>query len=378
MERDRTKSEGLTSGTSQEWYKYPSGWGVTNRSIENYSTVNRCIDQVLVGNNGMLSISKRSSSFAPLNGMAQRSSKWYQTFSNYRPDNLGAFSPYCGHIPVPGVPDNNTAALRLLKITNPSRPIVDLPVFIAELKDLPDLVRREGGKLIKRIAKNNLKYQFGLRPLISDIQSMLDFEKHFDNRMAELSQLSQSGLRRKRRIFSGSATETDDSVAMFNICSFPVSYKLQYVAKTEVWGFVKYKPTGAFPRSPEGQRALAKRAVLGLTLDASTAWELMPWSWLIDYFSTIGDYLAASRNIVPCTVSTPLLMEHKRTECKATRVRPGSWTGAVSPDGSFTYETKTRRLHSVSNPINADLPVLSLRQMSILASLYVTRSRRYD
>lgn len=326
-------------------------------------------DVVAVGDGGDLTIIKQNRTGGH---RFTGSDKYNNSYSDYH---LGAArgpsTP--AHLTGFGSPTLSELASDLLAKTNPSRPVVDIPVFIGELGDLPDLVRKAGGSLLRRIAAGNLKYQFGIRPLVSDLTSMLNFADISAKRFKELKALQSSGLRRKKNLFSDS--KTDSGALSLNSGAFQPSISGAYTRVTSMnrWGFVKWFPTGDFPAGDPALQKLARRAVLGLTVDGSTAWELIPFSWLADYFSNVGSLLKANRNIVAASHSTPLIM----TRTKTTRtVVPGvqSWDTAF---GTYVETLETKERSQAIATLGAHLPVLSLRQMSILGSLVILRSGRY-
>lgn len=113
---------------------------------------------------------------------------------------------------------------------------------------------------------------------------------------------------------------------------------------------------------------LIHRSLYGLTVDASTLWEALPWSWMIDWASSVGDYFKANRNIVPATLMGVHIMRHTKTvhECDA------HISGTTTMEGiRVVKETKTRNPSFVAPA--AHFPFLSGNQMGILASLAVTR-----
>jgi hypothetical protein len=122
---------------------------------------------------------------------------------------------------------------------------------------------------------------------------------------------------------------------------------------------------------------MIQRALLGVTdniIDFSTVWEALPWSWLIDWGTTVGDYLKAKRNIIPAVLQDVRIMRHVRSEWTWSRV-----VYATNPEGSMSsgfrvLETKSR---SPSTPVapTAHFPFLSGKQVGILSSLAVTRMR---
>ncbi len=275
-----------------------------------------------------------------------------------------------------GSPSDGEVATFVIKKTNPSRPEVDLPIFIAELKDIPQLIKTGGDKLLRkkqflrRGAQANLEYQFGWKPFIDDLFTLFTFQDEVDNRVKELQALGSSGLRRTRDIGNYSATQ-EKTVAYQSLFAF-FGGPVQRVTTEAVKGHVKWYPSdNGWPNTPAAMRSLARRAALGWTLDASTAWELIPWSWLIDWCSNTGDYLQTFRNIVPAWHTPVEVMRHKVSMLTSPECR-NDW-GVMTPINSY-YETKYRRTAIPS--LTAQLPFLNKRQLSILGSIGVLRSSR--
>jgi len=282
---------------------------------------------------------------------------------------------YTGHATVSGRPSNSALATELLAKTNPSRANVDIPVFIAELKDLPDLVRKSGGSLIRQCADANLRYQFGLRPLIGDLTSMLNWSQLVDNRVKELEALHSGGLRRKRTLFSGVGLSSNSFIPAesgFASCN----YRSNTITRERDWGFVRWYPDELIPlpKGNEKIRSQARRAVFGLTIDAVTAWELIPFSWLIDWYSSVGDYLQSKRNIVGAHPGPVLIMQERNSTLQFTRTAydtSGGKTGKFAPEVIYKTNLEKTRWRIASPSITAKLPFLSGRQLSILGSLAI-------
>jgi hypothetical protein len=249
-----------------------------------------------------------------------------------------------------------------------------LPVFLFELGDLPKLVRLAGRGLAK-LAGGNLSVQFGWLPLIKDLGTLLDFASHYDKKSKEIAKLvSKGGLRRNVTLATRSATMASASVEIQS--GWSVIQQRSYSGK--LWGSVRWKPslspTSNYYRDP----ALAFRAALGLGIEIATVWEALPWSWLIDYFTSIGDYLAAHRNVVPATATHICIMRMDVTSViyPATNWSwgtDGGWNSYSS--GSSTRITKTRTIGGTPT-LTANLPFLDGRRLSILASLFVLYSTR--
>lgn len=274
------------------------------------------------------------------------------------------------HLSVSGTKTNVQAATEAVARSNPSRPYVDVPVALLELGDVTQLIRDSGRSLIRRAAGANIKYQFGIAPLASDIAKLLRFHEQVDRRVRQIERLSgPRGFRRTMEIDAGSNTGT--AIKSFQSVYASVSNVCYAETAVAVRAHTRWRAASGMSqyRSPASMRALARRALLGLTVDFSTLWEAMPWSWLIDWGSNIGTYLKANRNIVPATLTEVSVMRHTRTNW---------WTYSWGPSNGlsmtpfqFTRESKVRVLSHASP--TAHLPFLSGRQVGILASLAVLR-----
>jgi len=290
-------------------------------------------------------------------------------FSNYVADVYDNSANF-GHLGLSDVPSNVEAATQAAARTNPSRPYVDVPANLLELGDVAHILRSTGTGLLRRIAGENLRYQFAIRPLVSDLTRLMVFQRQLDNRLAELQRLqTQKGLRRTVQIGTYSAQDSINyaiqSQGIFASGAFDVNTVQTVRAHT------RWTPNGDFSllRTDQDKRRLVTRALLGLTVDFSTLWEPMPWSWLIDWCSNVGDFFKANRNIIPAQLADVSVIRHTRSE-----YRNQGWTDgtAVIAPGNVIRETKGRATSFVA-PV-AHFHILSGNQMGLLASLAVTRS----
>jgi hypothetical protein len=243
-------------------------------------------------------------------------------------------------------------------MTNPSRSVVDVPVFIGELGDLPRLVKIIGDSAIKTVARGNLAFWFGWKPLISDIMKMMNFSDAAMQRYKELKAFYDSGLSRTRDLDSFSAMSTHGTHVFESNGALYVAATKHSHTTQRIWGHCKWKPTTLPPKTDQDMINLARRAALGLTIDPSTAWELIPFSWMIDWFSSVGSFLKAQRNIVPAEAYDISIMRQTTT-----RWTFSNWQfppGAPVRQGGVTSESKIRRPASAS--ISSHLPYLSGRQ----------------
>jgi len=369
MTRNRSRSSDPISGTYQRF-------GATY-----YQSATRqldgCSDEVLSGDGLPLYISHYNAY-----GGGILTSSGTQTFFARWPTNWPVYALatqyFRRHLSISSPSDYDCAATVLAR-TNPSKPEVSVPVFIGELRDLPNMLRLHGRSMLEKTAAANLLFRFGWKPLLSDMASMLYFTELTNKRLNMLKRIKREGLGRRCQLGTYVNTHTEDAVVE-SVASFVTrTYSAQTAEK--VWGYVEYSPTVDFPSSEADMTALARKAVFGLGLTKSDVlsdlWELLPWSWFIDYFSNIGDYLEANRNIVPVTSSLVQIMRHTATEWLDTNNEIAIGVGG-NPWISYTpfnvaYETKSRS--AVSPLISAHMPFLNEGQVSILGSLAILKGR---
>lgn len=121
---------------------------------------------------------------------------------------------------------------------------------------------------------------------------------------------------------------------------------------------------------------LAQRLTYGFTAyeALATLWELTPWSWFIDWFSNVGDFIAAHRNTVPVILQRACLCRHLKSKTFY-RLRPPPYSADwITVKGyPWTEEEERKERHILPNPSLAGLiptlPFLTGGQLSILGSL---------
>jgi phage gp37-like protein len=309
--------------------------------------------------------------------------------SNLTGDHIGGIA---------GIPSDVDASTMAAARTNPSRPYVDVPASILDigtcptriLRDFRDLRRQHGlpdvpGRTSSRenargMGEAWLTYQFGIKPIVSDIVKMSQFSRVVNDRVAEINRLfGNTGLRRTVKTFDGSRSALISFIAQS--AGVYVGYNATATETVEQRVHARWIPSGPSGVKPSAQviRAWAARSAMGLTVDASTLWEITPWSWLADWFTSIGSYLKASRNIVPATLMGVYPMTHTRTQWDCPGYPITAWWDSNLVLGTLgsarlVKSTKTRRSSFIS-PFVARLPFLSGDQMGIAASLAATRIR---
>ncbi len=323
------------------------------------------------------------SSVVPLNGRIEDGTIYWEYLNWYPDAALGTLA----HLTT-STPSTASDITKALALSNPSRATVSIPNFIYELKDLPGMYKdilylKSQFYNLKNLPRYNpkvganwfLAIKFGWIPLFNDIRRMLSFQISVDRKLNELERLySNGGL--KRRIKHGLGSDHREStsfVVMDTRLGGTPTCKLQRTTSVERWATVRWKPT-KLPKAhtPEDMRKLARRLVFGLdSLSAVQVWNAVPWSWLTDWFTNVGDFLQAHDNTVPAAPGPVNLMT--RTESKYLWTRTGTFAKWSGGEGSATLKTLERTQGNAS--LAASLPLLSGGQLSILGALALQRMR---
>jgi len=286
-------------------------------------------------------------------------------FHNYVCDAVrGRFSDLTSSLFTPS-PDGPTCAAKVMAATNPSRPLVDCTIAAVELREFPVLFRSLGDSLLEKMAQLNLSYHFGWKPMVSDFVNLMAFGGAVDDRVASLMKLQRDkGLRSRAKVGSYVAESTLNKYLQSVSRTIIGTMKKRTVE--DVWGFMTWTPNSDFPKNSKAMRSLATKAVYGLLIDPSTAWELLPWSWLTDWCVDIGGFFAATRNIIPATPSLVQVMRRKSTECTCPAVNDPSdhLTMTAVNCGAISKERRTSAVFPT-----AHFPFLDTRKMSILGSI---------
>lgn len=271
----------------------------------------------------------------------------------------------------PVVPSDTATITKVQADTNPSRPEVSVPNFLAELRDIPGMLHLKGRKTIEGMPKSSvIEQNFGWNLLIQDLQKMANFTAHTDKRLKELQALhSGSGLKRKRTVFSDTARGLTGPQYFQSAYNSLVYGNISWTSSYRKWGSVNWIPSVPF-KGTDGELAKQARYLVhgwdfsGAAL-ASILWEALPWSWFADYFANVGDFLNANRNGAGAIAQMGCVMEHRRSW--QTHVVTYTDIYSKPTPGVFVYETKSRVLASAG--ITATLPFLSGGQLVTLASL---------
>jgi len=151
----------------------------------------------------------------------------------------------------------------------------------------------------------------------------------------------------------------------------------------KVWGSVVYKApyklNVAALHNEEELRARAYRLVTGITTHEAlaSAWELMPWSWLVDWFLQVGTVINATNNTLGLQWSNMCLMRTTTSETTVDIDKAASESWAILNSGFLeTYVRKERFVVSPALPFAPTyLPIFTRKAQRILGSLLIMKVR---
>lgn len=286
--------------------------------------------------------------------------------------------------------------------TNPSKPAVNIPAFLGELKDLPGLFRsvpdllrgrglaylaslpKKGVKgasgVLKDAGSANLAYQFGWRPFVADLLAIADWAQDVLNALQALAQLCAGKSIKRRSYYPLKQSYTDHGVLYTHTLGTTTRHKMETVRYCREWVTTRWSATSNTPIPESIEDALKKALQMAYGIHShgafAAAWELLPWSWLIDWFWNLGQWFAANGNFLRLSLDSICWC---RTTSSIT-----TFTLVQGPDagirlvGEYSTSSSLKERHPVA-PILAllpplpSLPCLTAGQMSILGSLIAQR-----
>lgn len=302
----------------------------------------------------------------------------------------------------------------------PGGPLVDFGQFVCELRDLPSvpakgllnvyrrLIRRHGGTVwglprvlhkellnFRNLGSEYLNIVFGWEPFVRDLRLAYQLYKDLDKHLAQIVRDNGRGIRRGSTVLSNSTVTQTEATASYPFAftyggGLPRATGRSHVTVTtqtteKVWFAGKFR----YYIPDIGSSAWTARAtfaLFGMNPTPELLWNIMPWSWLIDWFTNVGDVVSnmnsGTAENLTCLYSF-IMRETKyaRVANSTTSWNPYSykdlsyWEGGCLNHSSEYVESLKTRVGG-GNPFGLDvqLPSLSTKQLAILAALGVSRS----
>nr|QDH89626.1 MAG: hypothetical protein H2RhizoLitter492048_000003 [Leviviridae sp.] len=332
------------------------------------SSVSKCSDIVGEGDNAPFRVDHFESEGGVIN--KPYTGFFGSWFNNYTCDYVQGLYNAIDHLDC-GTMSTAEAASRGAARSNPSKPATDVGSDLAQLGELTTILKNVGDAHILRAVGNaNLAWQFGLRPVVSDVIGLIQSQGAIARRAALLAKAQREGGFRKTVVVDAGSTEAVRSTFLQTWGTFLLRDVKWWTGET-VKVHTRWVPDGSYDHLLQNDElyALARQSIQGVTFGGVEAWDLIPWSWLIDYFTNVGEMIAAHNNVVGLVLNDVSVMRHTVTKLSCDAVAFDDVTMS-----SFTakYETK-RRNTSFIEPSLSSASFLNSAQVGILASIASTR-----
>jgi len=247
---------------------------------------------------------------------------------------------------------------------------------------------REIGHLI---GDEHLNLEFGLKPLLSDINKFLEGVYRADELLAQYER--DAGPHKAVRRRYEFPLKVDVDVVSLPTSEWPLlaaqnsgyynipsgwSVTREREIRTRRWfsgAFAYHLPSDYDSRKEMSRIGLLAKKVFGLNITPEVLWELAPWSWAVDWFSNTGDVIqnVSQRANDGLIMRYGYLMEN--TIVTDTYTRPVSPFNNGSPCGSVSIASEAK-LRQRANPFGFGVSWagLSPKQLSVAAALGLNRS----
>lgn len=285
----------------------------------------------------------------------------------------------------------------------PTNSVANLSTTLLELyrEGIPNLLgstlwkeRVSGARAAKAAGSEYLTKQFGWDPLISDVtdlaKGLMDIDK-----LVKQYERDAGKVVRRRYNFPPILEESEHTVAsdvspvlvtqvsiagddLYDPLTKNKGSVIRSRQKTvNQWfsGSFTYHLPSDWEAMSSGHLATARK-LLGLELTPEVLWELAPWSWAVDWFSNLGDYIhnATDWSIDGLVLRYGYIMEHSIVRDTYTFVGPTGFRSSAMPQQwVLVTETKLRR-KATPFGFGFDLSSLTSQQAAILAALGLARS----
>lgn len=293
----------------------------------------------------------------------------------------------------------NQAGTKAVALSNPTNAIINVGTSLGELirERLPAIPSQAGtwqtrADIARSAGSEYLNAEFGWEPLKRDVRNVAVAIADAENIVSQFRRDAGKVVRRRWNFpiessssislysgtealyvpFDSSIMDGNRNIAACN--RFRVTTKRQWFSGA----FTYHVPADWTAAETMGKSASNISKVLDVSLTPETIWNLTPWSWAVDWFSSAGDAISnlsdwAQYGLV---MRYGYLMEHTITKDTYTRVDQRPFKDkSQNASGSLSFVSETKR-RVKANPFGFGVSWsgLSPFQLSIAAALGMSRS----
>lgn len=264
---------------------------------------------------------------------------------------------------------------------------------VVELKDIPDMLKQSlltrelkgrGRDLLTTAGSHYLNVQFGWVPFLNDVRQLIRNAQLMQKRIDQLSRDNGKWVRRSGTVDSVESTQSTLYPPSFysspglGVLLGPGQETMYRTLsdRSRYWFSAKFKyyiapAVGRLEKFLQAEHV--NRILYGTDLNPALIWELVPWSWLVDWFSSTGDSLANTfQDPGDNLVAEYAYIMHSRIISDLYQVYGMTLNGqSYNCEQEYLQECKMR---SAATPYGfyATPPSLTAKQTSILVALGLT------
>lgn len=299
------------------------------------------------------------------------------------------------------MPTGATKGAEAYSRMKPAQPSFESLNALFELRELPGMLKLRAEDLLRRGPRRPrdptpsdysgvysdaiLSYEFGIKPLIKDIQNMVSTQRNGQKIINQL--LRDNGKPVRRRItVSSSSSSTQVSYTGYNLFH-PVLPAGLYAGQPKavetttvsdrIWASAQFQyflPPG--PRDVEWNKKMLAR-IYGQDIRLQTIYNAVPWTWLADWFTDLGHLVSNLDDGVADRLGATYYYVMRETDTTIVReatavMKTNSGNQTICATSSSSRTTKTRL---PGDPFGWGTPTSSLspRQWAILGALGMSR-----
>lgn len=262
---------------------------------------------------------------------------------------------------------------------SPSAPKLDLAAFFGELFSGLGMFSTNIARF-RKLGSSYLEAQFGWIPFLNDIATWFDSLRNLDKQVESFIRNNGQWVRRSGTVFSESEETVTDLSAMGspNLLApyqgadiMYAEHKAEYTKKAWYTGMYRYYIPGL--NGTKIGKLKAVQELWNLEITPDTVWQLLPFSWLVDWFSDVGAVVTNCSMIEDDSLTTKYayVMLSEKVEC-TTKVMYKDDGGTKTSKLRKSYTNKYRA-KATPFGFNVDMDNLSPYRNSILAALGLSR-----
>lgn len=308
--------------------------------------------------------------------------------------------------------------------TKPTIPKANLAQFVYELKDLPGQLKTSSeafhrewryfnGSSVavpwiggREAADNFLNHNFGWVPFLDDLGKIFNTISRINEHITRT--VRDNGQWRKRRsVLEESETVSAEAQGGVDSATIPSSGILdpenfpmcrmttvggttqrghcffQTITTKKVWACGEFKyflpefDMNNFDGSAFDSLNVVHQwmTLLGLRINPTLIWKIMPWSWLVDWFTSFGDYIRRLDDWVQDSIVARglfVMQSEKKVMTKTSTLH--FYSGDVTLQFQRTLSIKQREMADGLYGFNKPWNSLSAKQWAILGAIGISRS----